>query len=479
MKNDQLFKIGLFTFIMVLAFAVRMFKIDNSISEWFSWRQADTAAVGKIYAKEGVNLLRPRYYDLSNIQSGKDNPQGLRFVEFPIYNATFGTLARYIPVFSVEMWARLVTAVCSLVIIAVLFYILHAEFGLLEAFFGGLFFAVFPYVVFYSRSILPDMPAVSLAMVSIFFMYRALQKGWIAITISAVFFALALLVKPTVGFYAIVPAYLLYRKFSKDNLFNVVYSIGLFAAVSLIPFGIWRWYISGFPEGIPASQWLFTSVNTSEGLKSIFFRPAFFRWIFFERISQLILGSYMIFFVIMSFFVSGKSKLKLHYVFLFSGLLYLFTFQGGNVQHDYYQIIITPVLAILAGTGIGWFLKQRRWGLLAVRFVIVMAIMGMSLFFSYNQVIGNYNDNKDLVLIADIIDTYTGKDDIIVTDSQGDTTLLYLSDRRGYPAPYREFAELKKQGASFFVTQDLNYKKTMDKKYKLLFENDKVLLFGL
>ena len=365
-----------------------------------------------------------------------------------------------------------------MVILAVLFYLLSNEFGLAEAFFGSLFFATFPYVVFYSRAILPDMPAVSLAMLSIFFMYRSLHKGWIAITLSALYMALALLVKPTVVYFAIIPLYLLFKR-SFNKKFHVFGAILFFLGIASVPFGLWRLYITQFPEGIPVSQWLITSVNTPEGLKNIFFRPAFFRWIFFERISNMILGGYMLFFVILSFFNIEKSKLKLHLLFLISGLLYLFTFQGGNVQHDYYQVVITPMLAILVGVGVGWCLKQRLWGLLALRFAVVIVIFGMSLFFSFHQISSNYNENRDLLLIAEVIDSFTSRNDVIVTDTQGDTTLLYLSDRRGYPAPYREFEVLKKQGAKYFATQDLSYKPKLKDTYKLLFENDKVLLFAL
>ncbi|MFA6005354.1 MAG: glycosyltransferase family 39 protein [Patescibacteria group bacterium] len=478
MKHDLWLKACLFSLVILIAVAVRFYKIDNSIAEWFSWRQSDTAAVGKIYVEEGIDLFHPRYYDLSNIQSGKDNPQGLRYVEFPLYSATFAILARQFTSVSLEVWARIVTIVSSLIIISILFHVLNKEYGLAEAFFGSLFFATAPYIVFYSRAVLPDMPAVALAMISIFFMYRSLQKGWIAIILSAVFMALALLVKPTVIYFAIIPMYLVFRR-PFANKFHLFPAIGIFLSIAAIPFGLWRLFISQFPEGIPANQWLFTMVNTSEGLKNIFFRPAFFRWIFFERISHMILGGYMLFFVILSFFNVEKNKLKLHILFIVSGLLYLFTFQGGNVQHDYYQIMITPMLAVLVGVGVGWFLKQRKWGLLAFRFAVVLVIFGMSIFFSYNQISGYYNQSEDLVLIAEVIDSFTNKNDIIVTDTEGDTTLLYLSSRRGYPAPYREFAELKKQGAKYFATQALSYKPKLIKTYKLLFENDKVLLFAL
>ena len=103
----------------------------------------------------------------------------------------------------------------------------------------------------------------------------------------------------------------------------------------------------------------------------------------------------------------------------------------------------------------------------------------LSSLFSYYQVKNKYDEQSHLVLIADVVKSLTTQKDLIVTDSQGDTTLLYLSDRRGYPAPYKELSVLKDQGAKYFVTQDLNYKNTLLAPAELIFENDQVLIFKL
>ena len=73
-------------FIILVAFLVRLYRIDNPIADWHSFRQADTASVTREYIENSIDLLRPRYHDLSNIQSGFDNPMGYRMVEFPFIN---------------------------------------------------------------------------------------------------------------------------------------------------------------------------------------------------------------------------------------------------------------------------------------------------------------------------------------------------------------------------------------------------------
>lgn len=469
----------LLSFLCVLSIGVRLYKFDNSIAEWFSWRQSDTAAVGRFLIADNFNLLKPRYYDLSNIQSGIDNPHGWRMVEFPLYNASFALLYKAFPLIPIEQWARIITIACSLIILCVLFHLLEKEFGIFEAFFGGLFFALAPFIVFYSRVVLPDMPAVSLAMLSVYSMYSfSQQRKPITFVLSIVFYATSLLVKPTTIYFGVILIYLLIHS-KHPTWTRPVFLIVLFLSFSALPVWIWREYIKTFPEGIAASQWLLTSVNTPKGLESIFFRPAFFRWIFYERIGNLISGGYALVFLLLGMFSLGKQKTYLSGIFLLSGILYLFTFQGGNVQHDYYQIMIIPTVAFLIGTGSGLFIRQKKWSFYVIRLGTVVLLFTVSFLFSFYQIKGNYVQSDDVILSADVIRSFTNKDDLIVTDTMGDTTLLYLADRRGFPAPYKEFSLLKQQGAKYFMTLNTDYRNTLKGKYQLLFDNNHILLFVL
>ena len=68
--------------ILVLGFVVRLYKIDNPVADWHSWRQADTAAVTRNFVWEGINLFYPKFDDLSSIPSGKPNPKGFWSEDF-------------------------------------------------------------------------------------------------------------------------------------------------------------------------------------------------------------------------------------------------------------------------------------------------------------------------------------------------------------------------------------------------------------
>jgi len=82
--------------------------------------------------------------------------------------------------------------------------------------------------------------------------------------------------------------------------------------------------------------------------------------------------------------------------------------------------------------------------------------------------------------MSKIIQTFTKPTDKVVADRMGDTTLLYLSDRRGSPLLYREPEEMKKMGYRYILTDK---KEIMEKllllKYEKLFENNQFALFAL
>lgn len=471
----------LLTVILLVGLAFRLYKIDAPLADSHSWRQADTAAVARNFVKDGFDLLHPRNDDLSNKQFG-ENPKGYHFVEFPLYNATFAALYTVAPIIAIEVWGRIISTLFSLIIVAVIYYFGLRENGRLTAVSAAAVYALFPFFVLYSRIVLPEVTALSLCFLSIYCLYRfseqktKLREVFFFIA-SLLFFTLSLLIKPTVVFYGVVLLYLFIKKYRISFLTHI--SFYLFFLLSGIPLVLWRMYIQQYPEGIPISGWLITSVHTYEGLRNIFFKPAFFRWIFFERINNLILGGYATFFLL----VGAMTKLKTNFLhtILFSALLYLFTFQGGNVQHDYYQILILPALAIFIGVGVQYLIQQQKNFIHPfIKVPVILAVLLFSFAMSYYFVKDKYSYSSDLVKIAEIVQTLTPENEKIITDRLGDTTLLYLANRRGSPVLSDELAALKKKGYKYFVTLNTEtIEKTKNQNFTVIFENDKFALFEL
>src|SRR5947207_15186264 len=112
MKNEKLF-FSLLILVLVGGFIVRLYRFDNPIADWHSWRQADTSSVSRNFVANGFDLLHPRMDNISNVQSGLDNPQGYFFVEFPLYNAAQAGLFKLVGILTLEEWGRLISIISS------------------------------------------------------------------------------------------------------------------------------------------------------------------------------------------------------------------------------------------------------------------------------------------------------------------------------------------------------------------------------
>lgn len=472
--------------ILICAFSFRMYKFTTPLADWHSFRQVDTAAVARNFVADGFDLLHPKYDDLSNVATGEYNPEGLRLAEFPLYNASFALLYKMAPVIPLEQYGRLVSILFSLTTLSIIYYFLRVEASRAAAIFGSLIYAIMPFFVFYSRVVLPDTTAVSLAFLALFFLYKWGDKpknnvhGVIFYVVSLLCAMAAVLVKPPAVFYFLALAYIFFRKYTFRILLKPQVYIYFIAA--LMPFALWRYWISLFPVGGPGFEWLITSVNTSEGQKIIFMRPAFFRWVFYERILLLIMGGWAGSLV----FLGALRKLTrpwFMYSIGISAIVYLGVFQGGNVQHDYYQIIILPVLAIFAGLGAG-LLYEIDKKLLPHVFVTValVGIIGFSAVMSFEQVKGMYSYSESLLNTARIIRTVTPEDAKVVTDTTGDTTLLYNAQRKGMPVLADDLDKLKARGMQYFVTHDKAAMEDVAQKhpdYTIIFSNDAVTIYKL
>lgn len=254
----------------------------------------------------------------------------------------------------------------------------------------------------------------------------------------------------------------------------------VFPLVVMAPFIAWRLFIQKFPEGIPASDWLITSVNTYEGQKVIFMKPAFFRWIIYERINIMICGAYLTFFLLTGLISKLKSYF-LHSIFA-AALVYLFVFQGGNVQHEYYQTLILAPIALFVGIGTATILKSKSSLHPVLLYLLVIAIFILSFSFSYYYRVKDfYSYPEDLNQMARILDSFSRESDKVITDRLGDTTLLYLANRKGAPMLYHSIPQMKELGYTYYMTdkKEIISELKIAKEYALLFENSQFALFKL
>lgn len=426
---------------LILGLFVRFYKIDSPVADWHSHRQADTASVTRNFLQNRIDLLRPTYHDLSNVQSGKDNPEGYRMVEFPIYNLLSLLPAKF--GLSVEISSRLVSIVLSLISSVLIFLItFDITKNFWPAYFSLLSFLFLPFSIFYSRTILPENLAVTCLLATFYLFPRH-------ILLSSIFFSLGLLTKPYIGF-LLFPV-LLYYSFRQSKT-----SLLLFSIISLFPFLFWRLWIRQFPEGIPSSDWLFNTTGSRFGeewyrgynfnwlYKIIAFRPHWFQWLFYERIGKLILGAFGLIPAFLGLAYRKNHSTKITFCFLLGILFYFIVVAQGNIQHDYYQILITPFLSVLLGFGY-FYLTVIIFPSKFFAVISAIVIFVFSTYFSWSQIKDFYHiNNSSIISAGEKVNEITPKNSLIIAPYTGDTAFLYQTHRSGWPIEIYDFDPLIK-----------------------------------
>jgi len=436
-------RIALF-FIVILCISLRLYKINGPVADWHSWRQADTAAVARNFLRTGFDLFQPRYDDLSNIQSGKDNPRGYRMVEFPLYQGVGALLAKAFPALPVEVWLRLVTIGASAGTVLLLALMVGRLIDPTTGLLAGLVFAILPYSMYYGRTILPEPFAVFWAVLSLYILVVNNRKHWLTLFASGISAAIALLVKPTAGFLLLPAVYLL----ASGKIFPKQIPLRLLAyfLISAVPLLWWRRWIMQFPEGIPAYEWLLNN-------NGIRFKGAWFNWLFAERLGRLILGYWGLIPLGLGFAATPSKKEGWVFRWLLIGaLLYWIVFASGNVQHDYYQIIILPVVGVCVAKGLSYLLgKHEGINRYASVGLALSAIVFMCAF-SWFTVRTYYWVNRPEIVEAGIAaDALLPQNAKVIASYNGDTSFLYQTKRQGWPLGF-DIDKKIAAGATHYVT---------------------------
>jgi hypothetical protein len=473
--------------ILVASGMVRLYGFNRPLADWHSFRQSDTASVTREYVKHGIDILRPRYHDVSNIQSGTENGEGWRMVEFPLLNALVAGILQLHPEWPLVQTHRAVSILSSMVTLLCLAWLAHRWYGKLMSVITAAIFGLLPFNIYYSRVILPEPFMVMCAVLGV-----ALLDWWaektaqradlkqssviafsdFALLLSGVSFSLALLVKPVAIFF--VPMYLAVAWRSRRWIVLPWIKALVVFGLAVLPLYLWRQWILQFPEGIPVSLWLLNRGG-------IRLRPAWWRWLFSDRIGRMMFGhwgaallplgavatlwqwpkkkparqSWMIWLVQQKDAWIRTEGLVIGAAV--GALAFMVVFASGNVQHDYYQTVIIPAIALLSARGVVWLLRlaQTTWQLLIISGALGILAIFSGVFAWYDiQQLFNIN-NPAIVPAGQAVQRHTPEDALIIAPFMGDTTLLFATDRRGWPIGFDLETKLK-LGADFYLSTALD-----------------------
>lgn len=465
--------------VVTVGFVLRLYRLNAPLADWHSWRQVDTAGVTRRYVQEGIDILRPRYMDISSIPSGKDNPEGWRMVEFPLINATTAGMtlvaAKLGIGWDLVVWERLTSIFFSLGSIGIMYFLGMKFLPRRVALIAAALVALLPFSIYYSRVVLPEPKLMFFSLAAMYGFVSFLKTGSIPAWLVAVGAgAIATLLKP---FWLIIfgPAmFTAFWQFRTKEALTIRWGFSAVSAavVMLLPFVLWRVWITEFPEGIPASDWLFNAGG-------IRFRPAWFRWLFADRIGRLMLGYWGLipFGVGLVLRPENREGWFLR-AWLLGAIAYLAVVASGNVTHDYYQAVLVPIIAIYCAKGLDflWGAPGAYFSSLVSRVLAVVSIT-FALSFSWYFVRDYFNINRpEIVEAGQAADSLLPKEARVIAPYGGDTAFLYQTNRLGWPVG-GVIEDKVSKGASHYVSVgfDEETKELMDK-CQVVLKTDKYVI---
>lgn len=469
-------KIILLLIISVIAVLVRLYGLNSPIADWHSWRQSDTAAVARNFLRFGIDPTHPRYDDLSNIQSGKDNPMGWRMVEFPLYQVVGVVVYKIFPFLTLEASLRLVSIVSTAGSVFLLGIILFDLVGPMAALLGAFLYAILPFSIYYGRTILPDAFATFWALLSLVLLLKSERRPlwYIWIGASGIAASMSVLVRPMAIFLLFPSFYVLLRNFSVKR---TTMSVLLYGMILCIPLFLWRRWIVQYPEGIAVSGWLFNKGN-------IRFKGAWFHWLFARRLAELILGYWGLIPFGLGLVVQLRKKERIFsLLWLLGGLAYFIVFAAGNVQHDYYQALIIPIIIWFTALGLHALLRRTEGfnrfagGMLALTSIVFMWAFSWFTMRTYFWI-----NRPEIVEAGKIADSLLPKEAKVIAPYNGDTSFLYQTKRQGWPIGF-DIDKKIQMGATHYVTvsptgNDFETK-FLAEKYTVLVRNEKFAIIDL
>ena len=254
-------------------------------------------------------------------------------------------------------------------------------------------------------------------------------------------------------------------------------SVILYGILLCIPLFLWRRWILYYPEGIAASSWLFNKGN-------IRFKGAWFHWLFARRLAELILGYWGLIPFGLGLIARLRKKENIFsLLWLLGGLAYFIIFAAGNVQHDYYQALIIPIVVWYTTLGFHVLLKRTEGinrfaaGILALICIIFMWAFSWFTMRTYFWI-----NHPEIVEAGKAADSLLPKDAKIIAPYNGDTTFLYQTKRQGWPIGF-DIDKKIQMGAQYYVSvksTDNNWETNrLALEFPVLVRNDKYAIIDL
>lgn len=336
MKKISLKEIFIFIIFLLLSYFIRLDKINASIFINHSWHQSERYAISLNFAEKGRDFFSPKTFSVfsftNNSRLFTANPPFYEYL-LSIFMNSFGNSL---------FVARLFSILISSFITYFVYLIGKKLFNERIGFFSGLILNFSPLFIFWGASISPELFATLLSLIAIFLTLKSRKLQ----LLSLIFLSIATATKPYF-LVLLIPIFYMCQSKNKKMMQFMFKSL-----LVILPYVLWNIYTKTISSDLQYKMSIFDYV--SEG-KNVLFYLRETNWVhqfFIKRFFVSLQTLFVAFLSIhaISLFIKNKTyKTNILLIWFFSSLIPIFFIVWGNLNHDYNQIFILPVLSLMAG----------------------------------------------------------------------------------------------------------------------------------
>ena len=434
--------------ILVLgALLLRMPGLASPPTDIHHVRQSDTSSIARNFAREGIDLLRPRI-DWAGPDAGTVES------ELPLYAGATGALWRMSGGTS-PVWPRGLSILAWLLGgLALLRLVRRRLDGPAWAYLALYFFS--PLALAFSRTIQPDAMALCMLLWSLERADAAGDRephGLLSALVAGLLGGLAVASKGTLGFAAPLAVLLAVGRGGRGSLTRAA---GLAAPLLLIP-SAWYWHAHAHlgAEGATFGLW---GVGAHKwGGPALWFDLGTWRALLGTLVTHTLTPVGLALAAVGVAISRRRPGLLPWGLGLVLGLVAMFVVAEGFRLHSYYQLLLVPFASVLVGAGA---LELRRRGqeagrgMAAALLAVVLALGGLSalqgLTFARDALLRDSRIETAGLALSYVVPVGRA---LVVVDRHPQT-LLYAIDRRGWHRSrvgYGDVMELEDFGAEFLL----------------------------
>jgi Dolichyl-phosphate-mannose-protein mannosyltransferase len=391
--------------------------------QMINWRESYVLMVGRDLCRGEGTLWLPR------VDTVEEGP-GITGMEFPLLNLGAARLACGGP--GQVVAARALTVLFALLAVCAVALLAVREFEPEGASFALVAFAFSPLVVFYGRTIQPDIPALALALVSLALLDVSLPKErptrWWLYFLSAATMALGALVKLPVIVYGLPLLAMLWSRRGHAGLSDWRY--WAYLSISTLPPAVWYIHARSLQERYGHHDFAL-GVGLPDLLRT-WATPSFYRSIFVQQLFDTYAFPLVSVVAVGSLVLRWKTTQLWVRALAVSAVAVFFIAGSTAAWHFSYGLVAVPALVFASAVGVQELLRRlpgarSRMAILAVGMLLV-------------TVYGPWRARKWFAAAAvhpptealrTALDARLPADERVLVVSDGDPKLLWYLDRKG------------------------------------------------